>query len=178
MPQRRVTYLNRQGFNQAAIKPAARAYLQTLDFLEEAGASESHGAGASADAESKASVGGEGAKRPETIYGGARVGDLIQWESGGALQFEKPLRTRWVSDDGEWVAVDGSDAGIPMSEVLVQERSTPTPPAATPPQAPTVAQELARTSGVGPVSAAQMANLPPPLAGHRLFSRWRMGRFF
>ncbi|MBK6298322.1 MAG: hypothetical protein IPF48_10325 [Sphingomonadales bacterium] len=36
-------FLNRQGFNQSAIRPAAKAYLQTLLFLEEAGASESHG---------------------------------------------------------------------------------------------------------------------------------------
>lgn len=38
-----VMFLNRQGFNQSAIRPAAKAYLQTLLFLEEAGASESHG---------------------------------------------------------------------------------------------------------------------------------------
>jgi hypothetical protein len=38
-----VTYLNRQGFNQSAIRPAAKAYLQTLAFLEEANASISNG---------------------------------------------------------------------------------------------------------------------------------------
>lgn len=38
-----VTYLNRQGFNQSAIRPAAKAYLQTLSFLEEANASVSNG---------------------------------------------------------------------------------------------------------------------------------------
>lgn len=37
------TYLNRQGFNQSAIRPAAKAYLQTLLFLKEAGASDSNG---------------------------------------------------------------------------------------------------------------------------------------
>jgi hypothetical protein len=50
-----VTYLNRQGFNQSAIRPATRAYLQTLHFLEEAGANESHGPGASGPSESAAS---------------------------------------------------------------------------------------------------------------------------
>ena len=40
------TYLNRLGFNRSAVKPAARAYLQTLGFLEEAGANESHRSGA------------------------------------------------------------------------------------------------------------------------------------
>jgi hypothetical protein len=38
-----VMYLNRKGFNQTAIRPAAKAYLQTLLFLEEAGGNESHG---------------------------------------------------------------------------------------------------------------------------------------
>ena len=38
-----VTYLNRQGFNQTAIRPAAKAFLQTMSFLEEAGVSGSHG---------------------------------------------------------------------------------------------------------------------------------------
>lgn len=38
-----ILYLNRQGFNQSAIRPATKAYLQTLLFLEELGASESHG---------------------------------------------------------------------------------------------------------------------------------------
>ena len=37
------TYLNRQGFNQSAIRPAAKAYLQTLLFLKESGASDSNG---------------------------------------------------------------------------------------------------------------------------------------
>lgn len=38
-----VMYLNRKGFNQSAIRPAAKAYLQTLLFLEDESATESHG---------------------------------------------------------------------------------------------------------------------------------------
>lgn len=49
-----MTYLNRKGLNQNAIRPAARAYLQTLHHLEEAGASESHENGGSEHAESLA----------------------------------------------------------------------------------------------------------------------------
>lgn len=37
------TYLNRKGFNQSAIRPAARAYIQTMLFLQEAKVSESYG---------------------------------------------------------------------------------------------------------------------------------------
>jgi hypothetical protein len=116
-------YLNRQGFNQTAIRPAAKAYLQTLHFLEEAGASESHGTGGGGGAES-ALPADDGEKiDPVVTYGGARVGDLIQWESDGALQLEKPTRVRLVTDDGQWVVVEGSETGIPMSEVIVQERA-------------------------------------------------------
>jgi hypothetical protein len=48
------SYLNRKGFNQSAIRPATKAYLNTLLALEEAGASESHGTGSAADPESPA----------------------------------------------------------------------------------------------------------------------------
>lgn len=38
------SYLSRLGFNQNAIRPAAKAYLETLSYLEKVGASVSHGA--------------------------------------------------------------------------------------------------------------------------------------
>lgn len=38
-----ISYFNRRGFNPSAIRPAARAYLQTLLYLEEEGDSDSHG---------------------------------------------------------------------------------------------------------------------------------------
>lgn len=41
-----ISYFNRRGFNPSAIRPAARAYLQTLLYLEEASDSDSHGGGA------------------------------------------------------------------------------------------------------------------------------------
>lgn len=154
-----ITYLNRQGFNQTATKPAARAYLQTLSFLEEAGASESYGTASDAGTEPLLPDDDE-EEISSASYGGAQVGDLVQWESAGVLQLDKPTRVRWVSEDGQWVAVDGSDAGIPMTEVLVHERARAAPPQI-PPAALTKAQEMARAQGVGPVSAAQMVNLPP-----------------
>lgn len=152
-----ITYLNRQGFNQTATKPAARAYLQTLSFLDEAGANEIPRPSADDELDSALLSADE---PPVVNFGGAQVGDLIQWESDGILQLEKQTRVRWVSDDGQWVAVEGSDAGIPMSEVLVCERAIEAPPSI-PPAAFSKAQEMARAPGVGPVSAAQMAHLPP-----------------
>lgn len=59
-------------------------------------------------------------------FGGAQVGDLIQREANGALTFEKPLRVRAVqSHEGkDWVFVEESETGIPMNEVLVQEKAS------------------------------------------------------
>ena len=47
-----ISYFNRRGFNPSAIRPAAKAYLQTLLFLEEQRASESHAQAPAAGAES------------------------------------------------------------------------------------------------------------------------------
>ena len=121
-----VTHLNRQGFNPSAVRPAAKAYLSTLTYLEEAGVSESHGKQAEPDADPSKPKVGDNAK-----FGGARVGDFIQWEAGGVLQFETPKRVRLISLDGQHVAVDGIEAGIPMEQVIVEQRASegkPQPP--------------------------------------------------
>ncbi|MBB4567628.1 hypothetical protein [Rhizobium leucaenae] len=114
-----LTYLNRQGFNPSAVRPAANAFLETMRFVEELKASESHGSKVLEDIEFSGPKGGS----DKTSFGGAAIGDLIQWESQGALQFPRPLRVRFISDDGEWVAVEGSQTGIPMSEVIVESKA-------------------------------------------------------
>lgn len=61
-----VMYLNRQGFNQSAVAPAARAYLDTLAFLEQSGASESYGEGGGSAPESPVPSKPENQSMPET----------------------------------------------------------------------------------------------------------------
>ncbi len=153
------SYLMRSGFLDRAVNPIVSSFNDTQAFLKQEGAFESGGPAESEGAEVEPPKGPDDEKSKVT-YGGARVGDLIQWESQGELQLEEPLRVRWVSDDGQWVAVDGSDAGIRMIEAIVHERANAGPPAI-PAAALTKAQEMARTPGVGPVSGAQIANLPP-----------------
>lgn len=46
------------------------------------------------------------------------VGDFIQWELNGQLQFEEPKQVTWVSDDRKWLCIDGSLTGIPVEEVI------------------------------------------------------------
>jgi hypothetical protein len=121
-----VTYLHRQGFNQSAIRPAMKAYRDTLLFLEQEGASDSHGPAQPDAAESGGEEGGKSA------LGKAQVGDLVEVEIGGTLITPKPVRVRAVMGD-EWVFVDGSETGIEMDNVTVIERpvdevSTKAPP--------------------------------------------------
>lgn len=119
--------LVRMGFSKAGLKPAMQAFLETFRYVQEEIGSESHGIPHAIPAESSS---------PDDKFGGAVVGDLVQWDSGGALQFETPRRVRWVSDDGAWVAVEGSDKGIPMNQVTV-EPAAKTPSAwVTPPPEP------------------------------------------
>lgn len=119
-----VTYLNRQGFNPNAIRPAAKAFLQTIDYVGELRASESHVLGGDDASESESPDAGGSI----VTYGEARVGDLVQWESGGVLQLQTPLRVRHVAENGEWVFVEGSETGIPMDEVVVEKRAAEEPP--------------------------------------------------
>jgi hypothetical protein len=58
-----------------------------------------------------------------------KVGDFIQWTSGGVEQFIAPRKVEWVSEDGSYVRVFGSQTGIAMSEIaVVQPPSTPPAP--------------------------------------------------
>jgi hypothetical protein len=124
------SWLMRENFLDRAILPVTKAYLGTCQYLEQEQAIESGGPSSDEGDKSGAPDDDEADDNAEK-FGGAKVGDLIQWEVGGALQMEKPMRVRAVSDDGQWVAVEGSETGIPMSEVMVQERA-PAPAAAPP----------------------------------------------
>lgn len=108
-----VTYLNRQGFNPNAVRPAAKAFLETMSYLQELGVSESHRPDPKTDEPS------------DVKYGGAAVGDLVQWEVDKVLQLEKAARVRAVQnhDGKDWVFVEGSDTGIPMEQAIVEKKA-------------------------------------------------------
>ncbi|WP_299568017.1 hypothetical protein [uncultured Sulfitobacter sp.] len=129
-----VTFLNREGFNPSAVGPAAKAFINTMVYIQSFGDSESHG---------KSDVVAPSSTTSSVEFGGAAVGDKIQWESGGVLQFETPKAVRWVSDDGAWLAVEGSETGIPMNEVTIESPAAsisapPIPPMARPSETPLV----------------------------------------
>jgi hypothetical protein len=119
------SWLMREDFLDRAILPVTKAYLGTCQYLEQEQAIESAGPRSELDEKTD-----EPDDFDEVTFGGAQVGDLIQWEVNGVLQMEKPMRVRMVTDDGLWVAVEGSETGIPMEQVIVEERA---PLAASPP---------------------------------------------
>lgn len=120
------SYLVRQNFQNRALRPAISAYLETCSFLKHENVPESHGGSTPGEAESETT---EDDVEAGAVFGGARVGDLIQWESGGALQFDKPRRVRAVSPDGHYVAIEGHNGSwVPMTEVVVESRGDIPPP--------------------------------------------------
>ncbi|APV49014.1 hypothetical protein BWI17_04550 [Betaproteobacteria bacterium GR16-43] len=61
-----------------------------------------------------------------------RIGSLIQWESGGVVQFQQPRRVVGFSDDGKFAFVEGEGSGVPIGEVTVMEAKPAVPVAPTP----------------------------------------------
>lgn len=124
------SYLMRENFMERAIPPVIKAYVDTCALLKQENAYESGG--------------GQGGNQPDseqpedgpTVYGGAAVGDLIQWVSEGALQFPKPLPVRAVSEDGQWVWVEDSETGLPMDSVVVEKKASDLTPPIQPPRLP------------------------------------------
>jgi hypothetical protein len=46
-----------------------------------------------------------------------QVGDYVQWESQGILQFDKPRRISKLSEDGKFALLDGSMTGVSVDEL-------------------------------------------------------------
>jgi hypothetical protein len=46
-----------------------------------------------------------------------RIGDYVQWEPQGVLQFSEPKRVIALSECRLWVFVEGSNCGLPIQEV-------------------------------------------------------------
>ncbi len=63
-------------------------------------------------------------KKDSKAKGKVEVGDWVQWESGGALQFANPHQVRAIKDHegAEWVFVEGSETGIPMMEIVLEKK--------------------------------------------------------
>lgn len=59
------------------------------------------------------------AVRSDTELPQVKVGDFVQWTSGGGEQFPSPRKVVGFSDDHEWAFVEGSQTGVSVSELSV-----------------------------------------------------------
>src|SRR6185437_146530 len=48
-----------------------------------------------------------------------RVGDFVQWTSGGVDQLPLPRRITGIADDGKYAFVEGAQTGLPIEELTV-----------------------------------------------------------
>ncbi len=73
-----------------------------------------------------------------------KIGDYIQWESQGMMQFHDPKRVTRFADEGGFLFVEDCNTGIPIAEVTVVEAPVIPPKvgAITPPQ-----REIRRPAG-------------------------------
>ncbi|MXY41422.1 MAG: hypothetical protein F4160_00615 [Rhodospirillaceae bacterium] len=117
-----INHLNRKGFNPRAVLPAARAFLSTMEYMLTQESNDSHRIEPSNEEEPTPSDAG----RAPVTYGGARVGDFIQWECRGQFQFKEPKRVRAIEvyDDAEWVFVENEKGGVPMEQAIVEMQAS------------------------------------------------------
>ena|ERR1035437_2633753 len=115
-----------RGFNPNAVKDFLKGFRDTLEFT---GLSDFSVLGSESRAEEETPM--------------VKIGDFVQWESQGMLQFREPKRVKGFSDDGQVVFVDGSPTGVPLAEVSVEE------PPVNPPKPPIVParREVVRSGG-------------------------------
>jgi len=117
-----------KGFNQAAVADFVKDFRESLDF--------------SGISNIDAVQSGVGKTREEEKGNPPKIGDFVQWQSLGVLQFAEPKRIRATSEDGLWAFVDGSETGLPVKELTVEKQASvdiippeiTKPPAAQPPK--------------------------------------------
>lgn len=104
-------------FNDNAVDGFIKEYKDTIAFAK---LSESYGLSAS-DLD-----GGGGSEQPQEQHAYIpKIGDYVQWEPGGILQFQEPKRISRLSSDGKFAFVDGSPTGLPVGELTEQPQPIP-----------------------------------------------------
>lgn len=91
-------------FNPSAVDGFVQDFRDTLDFADLSNAP-------MVESEDKADHGVPPATTP-------KVGDYVQWESGGQIQFES-RRVRGLSEDRLWAFVDGDNTGFVVKELTI-----------------------------------------------------------
>jgi hypothetical protein len=54
-----------------------------------------------------------------------KVGDYVQWEPGGVMQFTEPREIARISEDGVYAFIAASDTGMPVEELVLHAKPKP-----------------------------------------------------
>ncbi len=100
-----------KGFNPNGVKEFLKGFKETLEF---AGLSDFSVLGSEVKAE-------EGRKQP-------KIGDWVQWEHNGILGLPDSRKLLRFSENGQFGFVEGSDTGLPVSEIIPADPPEQTPP--------------------------------------------------
>ncbi|MEP7363217.1 MAG: hypothetical protein ABI972_08175 [Acidobacteriota bacterium] len=137
-------------FNPKAVSDFIRDFKATLAC---AGMLE----GVTLELEHNEGSGADGERLDEEIEQPA-VGDYVQWECYGQIQFPEPRRIRAFSDDEAYAFVDGSNTGLPVDELTIMQTPTDLLPPPTPPIPP-------GTPKANPLEAPKMRSYSWALSG-------------
>jgi hypothetical protein len=100
-------------FNENAIPVFIKEFRDTISFAKLSESDTISEAGEDTDAETQAK---------------AKIGDYIQWESGGMLRLPQAKKLVSFTPDGGFAFVEGSLTGIPVAEIIPAEAPVPDPP--------------------------------------------------
>jgi hypothetical protein len=109
------SFLLRSGFVQSTVDVPIRAYRETMELVERERAFYNDGSAKKSAASPPAEP-----ETPSVETEPIKIGDLVQWESGGVLRMDAPRIVRAIQDG--WAFVEGSETGIPVEELLLEQR--------------------------------------------------------
>lgn len=72
-------------------------------------------------------------KKPPIDLPKVKVGDSVQWETNGSIQFKELPQVTGISEDHQFVFVTGSQTGLPINEVTIMQSAPPNASGQTPP---------------------------------------------
>ena len=161
------SHLSRNGFSPVATKTATRCFRETVEFIRPA-----------LNARSDEIDQDEGkkpreAEPPQIPEWEPKVGDFAQCEVAGQLQFAEPQRIRRIQDGHAWF--EGSNTGIPISQVTAPEQEHPSEPEQRVPAAGIREIGCISFEGGGSVriTASMDVKTPAALAAARRILEWK-----
>jgi len=99
-----------EGYNKSAASELVAEFKQTADF---------------ASLYKPATMVVKPALEGNNVPSAVKVGDYVQWTSGGVDQFSIPRKVTALFEDGKHAQVHGSPGGVPMTELTVVEAPKP-----------------------------------------------------